>query len=360
MQTQTKINEFAFKNQNIFVGFDAHKKSWKVSIMVEDIYHKTFVQPPDPNKLHNYLCRNFPGGNYHSAYEAGFCGFWIHEKLQALGINSIVVNPADIPTTDKEKKQKDDKKDSMKIARSLRNGDLEAIYVPTSKTLEDRSLLRIRYALVKDLARIKNRIKSFLFFYGIEIPEVYCASRKWTRSFIQWLEQVELNQDSGKKSLQTLIELLKYNHKKILALNKELRKLAASEHYNQQIQLLRSIPGIALLTAMIIITEIETILRFKDRDKLSSYIGLIPTTASSGEKERVGELTPRGNGFLRKAIIESAWVSIRFDPVLMLKYKELCKRMEPNKAIIRIARKLLNRIRFVLKSEEKYEMAVVK
>jgi transposase len=360
MQQQTKISEFAFKEQTIFVGLDIHKKSWKVSIMVDDVYHKTFVQPPDPKKLNNYLCRNFPGGNYHSAYEAGFCGFWIHEELRELGINSIVVNPADIPTKDKEKKQKDDKKDSMKIARSLRNGDLEAIYVPTRKTLEDRSLLRIRYGLVKDLVRIKNRIKSFLFFYGIEIPEIYSGRRKWTRSFIQWLEQIELNQDSGKKSLHTLIELLKYNHKEILAINKELRKLAASEHYNQQIQLLRSIPGIAILTAMIIITEIETILRFKDRDKLCSYIGLIPTTASSGEKERVGELTPRGNGFLRKTLIESAWVSIRFDPVLMLKFKELCKRMEPNKAIIRIARKLLNRIRFVLKSEQEYEMAVVK
>lgn len=360
MQTQTKISEFAFKEQDIFVGLDVHKKSWKVSIMVDDVYHKTFVQPPDPKKLNNYLCRNFPGGNYHSAYEAGFCGFWIHEELLQLGINSIVVNPADIPTKDKEKKQKDDKNDSMKIVRSLRNGDLEAIYVPTRKTLEDRSLLRIRYGLVKDLARIKNRIKSFLFFYGIEIPEIYSGRRKWTKSFIQWLEQIELNQDSGKKSLQTLIEILRYGHKEILAINKAIRKLAASEHYNKSIQLLRSIPGIALLTAMIIITEIETILRFKDRDKLCSYIGLIPTTASSGEKERVGELTPRGNGFLRKAIIESAWVSIRFDPVLMLKYKELCKRMGPNKAIIRIARKLLNRIRFVLKYEEKYEMAVVK
>jgi len=71
-------------------------------------------------------------------------------------------------------------------------------------------------------------------------------------------EQVTQNDFKGKKSLQTLIELLKYNHKKILALNKELRKLAASEHYNKSIQLLRSIPGIALLSAMVIITEIDS------------------------------------------------------------------------------------------------------
>ena len=81
-----------------------------------------------------------------------------------------VVNPADIPTTDKEKVQKEDKRDSRKIAKSLRSRDLAPIYVPSTKTLEDRSLVRTRSMLVKDLTRYKNRIKSFLYFHGIEIP----------------------------------------------------------------------------------------------------------------------------------------------------------------------------------------------
>ncbi len=62
-----------------------------------------------------------------------------------------------------------------------------------------------------------------------------------------------------------------------------------------------------------------------------------------------------GHSILRSAIIESAWVAARYDPALIKSYNELCRRMEPNKAIIRIARKLLNRIRYVLKEKKAYE-----
>ena len=88
---ETQSNKLDFTGQNIYVGFDAHKKNWRVSIMSEHLSHKTFSQPPKPDILHEYLVKNFPGANYYSAYEAGFCGFWIHNKLQSLGINSIVV-----------------------------------------------------------------------------------------------------------------------------------------------------------------------------------------------------------------------------------------------------------------------------
>lgn len=51
---------------------------------------KKFSQNPAPEALHKYLASNYPGANYYSVYEAGFCGFWIHEKLTDLGINNIV------------------------------------------------------------------------------------------------------------------------------------------------------------------------------------------------------------------------------------------------------------------------------
>lgn len=103
-----------FKGHNIYVGFDVHKKNWKVTVMAESIMYKSFNQPPHPEVLVNYLQKNFPGGTYHSAYEAGFCGYWIHYQLQQLGVKSIIVNPADIPTTQKEKVQKEDLRDSLK------------------------------------------------------------------------------------------------------------------------------------------------------------------------------------------------------------------------------------------------------
>lgn len=73
MQTQsTKLN---FEGQNFFVGIDVHLKSWTVSILTDNLLHKTFTQPASAETLVNYLTRNFPGGVYHSVYEAGFSVF---------------------------------------------------------------------------------------------------------------------------------------------------------------------------------------------------------------------------------------------------------------------------------------------
>ena len=82
---------------------------------------QTYSMNPDPAELARHLKKNYPGGIYRSAYEAGFCGFWIHEKLTGLGIENIVIHAADVPTTNKEKVNKTDKVDSKKIARKLLN-----------------------------------------------------------------------------------------------------------------------------------------------------------------------------------------------------------------------------------------------
>ena len=326
-----------------------------MTILTEKVALKTFSQDPKPELLYQYLKRNFPGGIYHSAYEAGFCGYWIHNKLLSFGINSIVVNPADIPTTNKERVQKEDKRDSRKIARSLRSGDLKAIYVPVLKTLEDRSLLRARATMVKDLTRFKNRIKSFLYFHGIDFPESFSKPQThWSKRFMTWLESIELTEESGKITLSSLIQQSKNLRASVLDLTKQIQKLSRTEPYQNEVILLRSLPGIGVLTAMTILTELETILRFCNLDKLCCYIGLVPSTNSSGEKEITGDITPRGHSILRNAIIESAWVAVRHDPVLLKSHLDYCKRMDPNESIVRIAKKLLSRIKFVLKNKQPY------
>ncbi|MFH0972552.1 MAG: IS110 family transposase [Patescibacteria group bacterium] len=358
---QAQVKKLDFTGQNIFAGLDVHLKQWTVTIRTETLTHKTFVQPPKPEVLYEYLNKNFPGGTYHSAYEAGFCGFWIHNKLKLLGINSMVANAADIPTTDKEKKHKIDPRDSRKIARSLSNGDLEPIYVPSIKILEDRSLIRTRATLVKDLTRFKNRIKSFLYFYGIEYPLEFSKSEShWSKKFMNWLEDIKFSEKSGKNALNILIAEAKSLRLSLLQTNKLIRELSTSEAYKIDVSLLRTIPGIGLITSCSIITELETLNRFSNFDKLCGFIGLVPSTKSSGEKEIIGDITSRGHSVLRSAIIESSWVAIRLDPSLMKCYLDYCKRMEPNKAIIRIAKKLLNRIRYVLKNKQPYKCLIVK
>jgi transposase len=358
---QKQSNKLDFSGQNIYVGFDVHLKDWKVTIMSETLVHKTFSQPPEPKVLHQYLVNNFPGGIYHSAYEAGFCGYWIHNQLLSLGIKSIVVNPADIPTTNKEKVQKEDKRDSRKIARSLKAGNLTAIYVPSEKTLEDRSFLRTRKMLTKDLSRYKNRIKSFLYFHGIEFPPVFKNPQShWSKRFITWLESIPMGHDTGKQSLLALINESKHLRESLLSVTKQVRLLSRTEAYQEQVKLLQSVPGIGLITAMTLLTELETFERFNNIDQLCSLIGLVPSTNSSGDNEQVGDITPRGHNVLRSAIIESAWVAARIDPALLICYRNYCKRMESNQAIVRIAKKLLSRIRYVIKNKQPYVCSVVK
>jgi transposase len=327
--------------------------------MVENTFYKTFSMDSEAKLLKQYLEREFPGGNYYSAYEAGFCGFSVHRKLEKLGINNIVVNAADIPTTDKERRQKEDKRDSRKIARSLKNGELTAIHIPKVEIEELRSLVRYRKTLSKELARQKNRIKSFLKIYGIEAPESINNTKSWSSKYIKWLESVRLSTLPGEMVLKESIDTLQFLRQKKLKILRELRKISTESKYKEDIKILRSIPGIGLINSLTILTEVGDITRFKTLDKLCSYIGLIPSTNSSGEKEKTGRITNRSNKELRSMIIESAWVAIRHDPALVIKFNKLIKRMKPNNAIIRIAKKLINRIRYVLKNKQEYENSIV-
>jgi transposase len=357
MPTQFKTLDFT--GQNIYAGIDTHKKDWRVSIYTDQLYHKTFSQPPKPETLYRYLAKHFPNGTYYSVYEAGYCGFWIHEQLQSLGINCIVVNPADVPTTDKEMKQKADPVDSNKLARHLRNGDLEAIYIHNREMLEYRSLIRTRSILVKEITRYKNRIKAKLYFFGIEIPEGFNRDQSyWSNRFIGWLNELEFNSESGTESLKILVNHVKNFRKDLLEVNRKVRALSKKEYFRKKASLLMSIRGIGLITAMVILTEIDNIHRFSNQEKLASYVGLTPTSHSSGDKHIYGEMINRGNKFLKKAIIEAAWVSARVDPVLHMDFIAYCKRMKRNKAIVRIAQKLLNRVNFVLKNEVPYNIGI--
>jgi transposase len=239
-------------------------------------------------------------------------------------------------------------------------GNLTAVYVPSQKALEDRLLVRTRFTFVKELNRFKNRIKAILNFYGIPFPEEFSkAQSHWSNRFIGWLESINFKEDSATEALKTVIGQCKYLRQCLLDITRKIRNLSKTDAYAKNIKLLRSIKGIGLIISMVVLTELGDIDRFKNLDRLSSYIGLVPSTNSSGEKNRTGDITPRGHGQLRSLLVEASWVAIRDDPALMLSYVNYAKRMEPNKAIIRIAKKLLNRIRYVLKNKNDYVIAKV-
>lgn len=353
-----QVNKLSFAGQNIYCGIDVHKGSWSVSIRDDQFELKTFSQPPKPELLVDYLNRNYPHANYYAVYEAGFTGFGTQRFLSKQGVVCKVIHPADVPSTDKDRQQKTDKVDCRKLSLSLKEGRAEGIYIPSEEQVDDRIILRARQQLVKDQTRNKNRITSMLDFYGIVVPEGYKNSSHFSKRFITWLEALKLS-DSAKVALQLKLELLKGIRAQLLLANRHINKLGKSEQYQSSVELLRSIPGIGLLNAMVFLTELGDVKRFRALDQLSNYVGLTPNVYSSAETKHVTGITHRCNHTLREALVESSWCAVRKDPALLMSYTELKKRMNYNKAIIKVARKLLNRIRYVLLNKTNYVTGVV-
>ncbi len=349
---ETQGRKLDFSGQKIFVGIDVHRKSWRVSVLVAGVLQKTIhMSTPEPETLLSFLNRSYPHGEYQCVYEAGFCGFWAQRHLEMKGVKTIVVHAADVPTTDKERQQKDDVRDSRKLARALSNGELKGIYVPKEDQQRVRALVRRRWTIAADRRRVMNRIKMHLHYFGAYPSGGALVDLAWNKTFISWLEE----QAKTDKVLGSLLKQYEQERQLEQDATREIRKLLMSEPYVASIQLLCSIPGIGFLSAALFLSEIMDMNRFDNLNQLCFYVGLAPQTNSSGEKELARQRTTRGNKKLRTALIECAWRAISQDTEMMMSYSTYKKRMDGPHAIIKVARKLLNRIRYVWMNGKPYQ-----
>lgn len=347
---------FSFDGQNIYIGIDVHLTTWSVAIMTPSGYVERFAQQSDVGVLYSHLCKKYPGAVYYSAYESGFSGYSTHYALESFGIKNIIVNAADIPSTQKESLHKTDKGDALKIVKGLKKGELVPIQVLSRESISARELVRMRDTIVKDISRWKSRIKHLLYRHGVTYPEEFAAGRShWTARFIGWLgNDVFISSPNDKIVLDEYLSILNSLRSELLKVTRLMRTLSRSEAYASNMQLIMSVPGIGFLTAITFLTEIGDICNFSCEKRLAAYIGIVPTSHHSGENVQPGEMTFRGNRRLRWKLIESAWTAIKCDPALSACFGEYCKRMQTNRAIVRIARKLSNRILSVLKTRKIY------
>jgi len=342
----------SFEGQTIYVGLDVHAKSWSVATFSEHTALKRYtLSPPTSNKLQESLDKLYPKAQFKCCYEAGFSGFWIQRELEELGIPTILVNAPDIPVSNKDRKRKTDARDASKIARKLRGGNLSSIYVPSLQAEKDRSLVRYRGLLVKDQRRVKQRIKMHIHLQGYLYN---LAQLNWSKRSIDLLEEFVNQQKDKDIYLLNCIDQLRRLKDLETNVNSKIRSLSKSEKYRSISYLLQSIPGVSVLGSMILLTEIIEMERFRNLDHLCSFVGLVPDTRNSGEVQRVGGLTYRANKRLRTLLIEASWIAIRHDNSLSLAYSNYCKKMRGQKAIVKIARKLLSRIRYVWLNQHPY------
>lgn len=346
-----------FSGQNIFCGIDVHKKSWKVCIRSEHMELKTFSQNPSAEELVKHLKKHYPFASYNAVYEAGFSGFSHQRQMAQRGINCMVVHAADVPVMDKEKQRKSDTVDCRKLSKTLSEGALTGIFIPEIEQQDDRGVIRAYNQMIKDQTRFKNRIRSFLDFQGIAVTQLD-GTTYWSNNFLMWLKAVPLT-PTARITLDILIQGYENARKMVLTATRQVRALSRQHRHKDQIKLLRSIPGIGQISALLFATEIGDINRFKEFDQLCDFIGLVPKTHSSGESNHTLGLTHRGHKELREVLIEASWIAVRLDPAMTMAFNNLAKRMIKNKAIIRIAKKMLNRIRFVMKNKKEYVAEIV-
>lgn len=175
---------------------------------------------------------------------------------------------------------------------------------------------------------------------------------------MDWIEQEARKDILLQDTLLLMLEQVKQLRRLLLNTEKKLRELMKRK-YQQKAELLMSTPGVGRTLAMLFLLEVGNINRFKSFDALNDLVGLCPDTDDSGDTKRGRGITTRRHKQLRSGLLQAAWRAIRIDPALLQSYQQLIKRMKPHQAIIRIARKLLRRIRAVLISGIPYQKGLI-
>lgn len=352
-RTQKVQNKTDFTGRVLYVGIDVHKVRWQVAVYYDGLILSNTSIEGTSEALLAHLRKRYGDAQFSCVYESGAFGFSLCRSLWAAGIECMVVNPADIPDTDKERRSKTDGVDARKLAMHLAAGLLHPIHVPTEKLQKQRSLIRFRKKLWGDLCRAKNRLKSELRFQGMAIPRQF-DNPHWSRNFLKWIEQKAMQDQDLQTTLLLMLEEAKLLRALLLKTERSLREMMWSDEYKQKSELLRSIPGVGPFTAMLFLLEVGDVRRFRSIDQLNRFVGFCPDSHSSGERERHTGISRRKHGPLRSMLVEAAWQLVRRDPAMLDQYKGLTKRMKGQQAIIRVARKLLRRIRAVMLSECMY------
>ena len=146
------------RNETVFLGIDLHRRTWYVSARTSDQELFTTGIPGRWEALERLLLK-VNSQNIKVVYEAGYFGFWLHDKLTSWGVDCIVTPPSLIPQ-EYGNRVKTDRKDSRKLAHLLAKDLLKHVYVPTQEELYHRQVLRRRTQLNQDRVRTQNRIKA--------------------------------------------------------------------------------------------------------------------------------------------------------------------------------------------------------
>lgn len=317
-----------------YVGLDVHKHY--VMVGAVDQSQQTVLPPRKvalvdlENWAQKYLLPTD-----HVVLEATTNAWYVHDLLEPLVERVVVAHPPQVKLI-AAAMVKTDKKDTMTLARLLAVNLIPEVWVPPVHVRDLRALLAHRRRLVSQQTQCKNRLQSVLHRNHIVPPEgkLYHPDRR------EWWLSLELAAGDKLRVRQELI-MLDQLDTLIDETSDELHRLSLSEPWLEQLPYLIQLPGIGIMTAMVILSAVGDIQRFPSAKKLVGYAGLGARIYASGLTFRTGGITKQGRRELRTALIEAAWVTVRFDPIWRKQFERLEQRIGRRKAIVAIARKLL-------------------
>lgn len=335
------------KDDDVYVGIDAHKQSYSVAIWLNDAPAIDFVMPANKTKVLKLL-EKVRIGLKMVVYEAGPTGYTLARYLQKAALPIKVVAPSKTPRLLKvvapsktprqsARDSKTDSLDARTLAKYATKGLLRAIAIPTKQQEADRQLTRTREQMVSKQSCVKLQIKSFLLQHGIKQPP---SLRSWSANAIRELNALKLPKQL-RFCLDVLVEELQFLQNQLASIEDQLNETFGSQRHAQKVALLQTHPGIGPVIARQFTAEIFAPKRFKHKTELAKYVGLSPTIIQSGQSLRDGPVTKTGRPQLRSNLIQDSWIWIIRDPRAYITFLRILHNTgNKNKAITAMARRL--------------------
>ena len=342
-----------------YVGMDVHKKDIFVALLnpaTEEPIEWTLRNEPRAIRRLARRLRREARSALQCVYEAGPCGYTLQRQLLGLKIATDIVAPSLIPIKPGER-IKTNRRDARKLAFAARAQMLTIVHPPTESEEAVRDLCRCREDAREDLTRARHRLSKMLMRRGF----VYRVGRNWTQRHRQWLRSLQFEDLATRTVFEDYLTVVEQGEERVRALESRLEEIAQEDSYRERVGWLRCFRGIDTVTAMTILAELHDFRRFDDPRRLMSYLGLVPSEHSSGEKMRRGAITKAGNGHVRRVLVEASW-HYRHRPAVGLKLRRR-RDGQPREIIVLAdrAQRRLNRKfhRLVLASGKTSQQAVV-
>ncbi len=243
------------------------------------------------------------------------------------------------------RRQKERSSDADLILELMLKGDFPRLYRFSAESRLVLRQLRYRHKLVKVRTIAKNSLQAISLGAGCSQKRGLLSQRGQER--LRGLALPPVLGQQREEWLQMVTQL----DERIATLEATLEKTAARD---EQIKLLRTHPGIGLLTGMVVRHTIMPVARFSTTRKVVAYAGLDPVEDSSGPRTRLGSISKEGSRLLRFLLNEAGQTACRQDPDLKRFYQRLVHRRNRQKAKVAVARKLLVRSFIMLRDQIDY------